>query len=64
MLGLHILVAIGLAAFAKTLTPLGVLAAFALVHLALRLGADLLRLRRYVRRLGWAYCSAGGSRWR
>lgn len=51
MLGLHILVAIGLAAFAKTLTPLGVLAAFALVHLALRLGADLLGLRRYVRRL-------------
>ncbi|MDI3489731.1 MAG: multicomponent Na+:H+ antiporter subunit [Thauera sp.] len=51
MLGLHILVAIGLAAFAKTLTPLGVLAAFVLVHVALRLSADLLGLRRYVRRL-------------
>jgi multicomponent Na+:H+ antiporter subunit E len=51
MLGLHILLAVGLAAFIDALSPLGVLGAFIASYLALRLGADLLGLRRYVRRL-------------
>lgn len=51
MLGLHILIAIGLAAFAKALTPLGVLVAFALVYVALRFAMELLGIRPYVRRL-------------
>ncbi|HQZ02414.1 MAG TPA: Na+/H+ antiporter subunit E [Thauera sp.] len=51
MLGLHILIAIGLAAFAKALTPLGILTTFALVYGILRLGMDPLGIRRYVRRL-------------
>lgn len=59
MLGLHILIAIGLAAFAKALTPLGVLAAFVLVYGALRLAMDLLGLRRYVRRLELGVVFAG-----
>ena len=51
MLGLHILIAIGLAAFAKALTPLGVLVAFALVYVTLRFAMELLGIRPYVRRL-------------
>ncbi|HRP22950.1 Na+/H+ antiporter subunit E [Thauera sp.] len=51
MLGVHILLAVGLAAFVDALSPLGVLAAFVVIHFALRLGSDLLGLRRYVRRL-------------
>ncbi len=51
MLGLHILLAIGLAAFADALTPLGVAAAFLVIYVALRLAIDLLGLRRYLRRL-------------
>jgi multicomponent Na+:H+ antiporter subunit E len=51
MLGLHILLAVGLAAFAGGLSPLGVLAAFLVIYVALRLAIDLLGIRRYVRRL-------------
>lgn len=51
MLGLHILLAVGLAAFANALSPLGVAAAFVVIYAALRLAIDLLGLRRYLRRL-------------
>ena len=51
MLGLHILLAVGLAAFADALSPLGVVAAFLVIYLALRLAIDLLGIRRYLRRL-------------
>ena len=51
MLGLHILLAVGLAAFADALSPLGVAAAFLAIYVALRLAIDLLGLRRYLRRL-------------
>ena len=51
MLGLHLLLAVGLAAYADALRPLGVFAAFVAVYLALRLAIDLLGIRRYVRRL-------------
>ena len=51
MLGLHILLAVGLAAFAGALSPLGVVAAFLVIYVALRLAIDLLGIRRYVRRL-------------
>ncbi|ENO77216.1 cation antiporter [Thauera sp. 27] len=51
MLGLHILLAVGLAAFVGVLSPLGVLAAFVVIHIGLRLASDLLGLRRYVCRL-------------
>ena len=51
MLGLHILLAVGLAAFADALSPLGVVAAFLVIYVALRLAIDLLGLRRYLRRL-------------
>ncbi len=51
MLGLHILLAAGLAAFANALTPTGLAGAFVLVYLMLKLGAGLLQVRRYVRRV-------------
>ncbi|NLF53526.1 MAG: cation:proton antiporter [Thauera phenolivorans] len=51
MLGIHILLAVGLAAFADSLSPLGVVAAFVVSHLALRLAAPLLGVRRYLRQL-------------
>ena len=51
MLGLHLLLAVGLAAYADALRPLGVFAAFVAVYLALRLAIDLLGIRRYLRRL-------------
>ena len=51
MLGVHILLALGLAAFAGALSPLGVVAAFLVIYGALRLAIDLLGIRRYVRRL-------------
>ena len=51
MLGLHLLLAVGLAAYADALRPLGVFAAFVAVYLALRLAIDLLGVRRYLRRL-------------
>ncbi|MHB1375787.1 MAG: Na+/H+ antiporter subunit E [Thauera sp.] len=51
MLGVHILFAVGLAAFADALSPLGVIAAFLLIYGALRLAIDLLGIRSYLRRL-------------
>ncbi len=51
MLGLHLLLADGLAAYADALAPLGVFAAFVAIYVALRLAIDLLGLRRYLRRL-------------
>ncbi len=51
MLGVHILLAVGLAAFADALSPLGVAAAFLLSYGALRLAMDLIGIRRYLRRL-------------
>lgn len=51
MLGLHLLLAAGLAAYADALSPLGVCAAFLIIYVALRLAIDLLGLRHYLRRL-------------
>lgn len=51
MFGLHLLLAVGLAAFADALSPLGVLGAFALVYLVLRLGRELFGVRGYLVRL-------------
>ena len=51
MLGLHLLLAVGLAAYADALAPLGVFAAFVAIYVALRLAIDLLGIRRYLRRL-------------
>lgn len=51
MAALHALLALGLAAFADTLTPLGVLVAFALVHAVIRTSADLFGMRGYVIRI-------------
>ena len=51
MLGLHLLLAVGLAAYADMLGPLGVTAAFVIIYVALRLAIDLLGIRRYLRRL-------------
>ncbi len=51
MLGMHLLLAVGLAAFADGLTPLGVLAAFTLIYLLLKLSSRLMGLRGYVLRL-------------
>lgn len=51
MLGLHILLAAGLAAFANALTPMGLVGAFVLVYLVLKLGGSLLQVQHYVRRV-------------
>lgn len=51
MLGLHILIAVGIAAFANALDPLGIVGAFLLVYLVLRVGARLIRTGHYLRRL-------------
>lgn len=51
MAAFHLLLALGLAAFAKTLTPVGVSVAFGLVYIVLRTGGDLFGTRRYVARL-------------
>lgn len=51
MLGLHILLAVGIAAFANALDPMGIVGAFVLVYLVLKLGARLIRVGEYVRRL-------------
>ena len=52
MLGLHILLAVGLAAFADALSPLGVVAAFLVIYVALRLAIDLDEQARLVRDFG------------
>lgn len=51
MLGLHILLAVGLAAFAGAASPLGVAAAFLVIYGALRLARQLLGIERYLRRV-------------
>ncbi|MFN3984003.1 MAG: Na+/H+ antiporter subunit E [Rhodocyclaceae bacterium] len=51
MLGLHILIAVGIAAFANALDPLGIVGAFVLVYLVLKLGARLISVGNYLRRL-------------
>lgn len=51
MLGLHILLAAGLAAFSNALSPLGVLGAFVLIYLVLKLGAPVTGLETYVKRV-------------
>lgn len=49
MLGIHILLAVGIAAFADALSPLGVVGAFVLVYLVMKLTARLLRFGLYVK---------------
>lgn len=51
MLGLHILLAAGLAAFSNALSPLGVSGAFVLVYLVLKFGAPVTGVAAYVRRV-------------
>lgn len=51
MLGLHVLLAAGLAAFADALSPLGVALFFFIIHLLLSLSARFLRLETYVMRV-------------
>jgi len=51
MLGIHILLAVGIAAFADALVPMGIVGAFVLVYLVLRLGAPLIRTGNYLKRL-------------
>lgn len=51
MFGLHILLAAGLAAFSGGLSPLGVLMAFVLVYLLLKMSVRLTGLRGYLLRL-------------
>lgn len=51
MLGLHFLVAVALAAFSNALSIAGVLVAFTLIYLVLKLSAGLLGMRGYIRRL-------------
>ncbi|KAF7598972.1 MAG: cation:proton antiporter [Candidatus Dactylopiibacterium carminicum] len=51
MFGLHCVLAIGLAALANSLSPLGVLGCFVLVHLTLRLAAPITGTWPYVHRV-------------
>jgi multicomponent Na+:H+ antiporter subunit E len=51
MLGMHILLAVGIAAFANALNPIGIVGAFVLVYLVLKLGARLIRVGNYVKKL-------------
>jgi multicomponent Na+:H+ antiporter subunit E len=51
MLGIHILLAAVLAAFSNALTPMGILVAAVLVYLVMKLGAGLMGIRGYVRRI-------------
>lgn len=51
MAAVHLLVALGLAAFADALTPTGVLVSFAVVYVVLRASANLFGTRAYVARL-------------
>lgn len=56
MFGLHILLAVALAAFSNALSPMGVFTATVLVYLVLKLGAGLLGLRVYIRRVELGVC--------
>lgn len=51
MLGIHLLLAVVLAAFSDGLSPLGVLVAAIVVYLFLKLGSGMMGIRRYVRRV-------------
>ncbi len=51
MFALHILVSVGIAAFANALNPMGILGAFVLVYLVLKLGESLILTGSYMRRL-------------
>ena len=51
MAAVHLLVALGLAAFADALTPTGVLVACAVVYVVLRASGDLFGSRAYVTRI-------------
>ncbi|THF65508.1 cation:proton antiporter [Pseudothauera nasutitermitis] len=51
MLGVHVLLAVGLAAFADALSPMGVAVAFALVFVLMKLSARLFGMRGYVLRV-------------
>lgn len=50
MFGLHLILAVGLAAFAGAMTPHGVAGAFILVYLVLRAGGGLFGVRAYLGR--------------
>lgn len=56
MLGLHILLAIALAAFSNALSPLGIALAFFLTYLVLKLGAAMTGASTYLRRLESGLC--------
>lgn len=56
MLGIHLLLAVVLAAFSDGLSPMGVTVSFILVYLVLKLGAGLMGLRPYVRRIELGTC--------
>ena len=51
MLGIHLLLAAVLAAFSSALTPMGIVVSAVLVYLVLKLGAGLMGIRGYVRRI-------------
>lgn len=51
MLGIHLLLALVLAAFSDGLSPLGVLVAAIVVYLFLKLGSEMMGIGRYVRRV-------------
>lgn len=51
MLGIHILLSVGIAAFANALDPMGIVGAFLLVYLVLKLSARLIRTGNYLKRL-------------
>lgn len=51
MLGIHILLAVGIAAFANALDPMGVVGAFVLVYLVLKIGKRLIHTGSYMTRL-------------
>lgn len=56
MLGIHILLAVGIAAFANALDPMGVVGAFVLVYLVLKLGQRLVLTGGYLTRLELGMC--------
>lgn len=51
MFGMHLLLAFALAAFSNALTPMGVMVSTILIYLVLKMGAGLMGMRGYVRRL-------------
>lgn len=51
MFALHILLAVGIAAFSNALNPMGVVGAFVLIYLVLKLGGRLILTGNYMQRL-------------